>query len=216
MLVDEQDLVRSGLGKILNDAQGMKVVADTRSYDDALKLLRNHSPRVVLLDLHMPSLVGLDVLRKMLRINEELRVIAITGNSDDVIPTMAFQAGAVGFLHKRATVDEVLRAVRVVSAGQRYLSPDIAQRIAFKRIEAPAASPFDALSEREMQIAILIVNGERPLEIANKLCLSPKTVNGYRYRMFEKLNIDSDVELTKLAIKYRLIDIEFATEITDI
>jgi DNA-binding NarL/FixJ family response regulator len=215
MLVDEQDFVRLGLEKILNDAQGIKVVAETRSYDEAIKLLRNQSPHVVLLDIHMPALAGLDALRKMLRINNELKVIAVTGNDDDAIPTMVFQAGASGFLTKRASAEEALRAVRVVHAGQRYLSPDIAQRLAFKRFDAPTKSPFEMLSEREMQIAVLIVNGERPLQIANKLCLSPKTVNGYRYRIFEKLNIESDVELTKLAIKNHLITIDTKVDTAD-
>ncbi|NNM59844.1 MAG: response regulator [Legionellales bacterium] len=208
MLVDEQDFVRLGLLKILSDAQGIKVLGHTRSYDEAARLVRQLNPQVILLDIHLPGLTGLDVLRKILRGDNESKIIALTHEADGAIPKMAFQAGASGLLTKQASVDEVLRAVRVVHSGQRYLSASLAQHFAFNHFETPASSPFDLLSEREMQVAIMIVNDQKPLQIAYKLSLSPKTVNGCRYRIYEKLKINSDVQLTKLAIIYRLITIE--------
>lgn len=208
LLVDEQDFVRLGLTKILSEAQGIKVLGNTRSYDEAARLAKQLNPQVIILDIHLPTLTGLDILRKILRGDSDTKIIALTNEAEEALPKMAFQAGASGLLTKQGSVDEVLRAVRVVHAGQRYLSANLAQNLAFNHFETPTSSPFDLLSEREMQVAMMIVHDEKPLQIAYKLSLSPKTVNGCRYRIYEKLKINSDVQLTKLAIAQRLLVIK--------
>jgi len=121
------------------------------------------------------------------------------------------QAGAAGFMSKGAEADEMVRAVIKVNSGQRYISPDIAQRMALKPFQQGSESPFDALSEREMQTTLMIVGCNKVQEISDKLCVSPKTVNSYRYRIFEKLGIDGDVELTILAMKHGILDAQIAT-----
>ena len=107
-------------------------------------------------------------------------------------------------------MEEMIQAIRAVHAGQRYISPEIASRLAFKHVNDKAESPFEALSERELQVMLMITMGMRVQEIADKLCLSPKTVNSYRYRIFDKLKVKNDVELTLLAIRYGLIESEEA------
>ena len=109
---------------------------------------------------------------------------------------------------KGVSVDEMIQAIRTVHTGRRYLSPEVAQQLALKHLTHEDESPFDSLSEREMQVLIMITSGQRVNEVADQLCLSPKTVNSYRYRLFEKLDIDSDVELTHMAIRHKLIDVE--------
>ncbi|PIQ40375.1 MAG: DNA-binding response regulator, partial [Thalassolituus sp. CG17_big_fil_post_rev_8_21_14_2_50_53_8] len=120
--------------------------------------------------------------------------------------TRLLQAGAAGYITKGADADEMVRAIMKVKSGQKYISPDIAQRMALKPFQQDQTSPFDELSEREMQITLMIVGCQKVAEISEKLFLSPKTVNSYRYRIFEKLEIDSDVELTLLAMRHGLVD----------
>ncbi len=111
------------------------------------------------------------------------------------------QAGAAGYITKGCDTEEMIRAIRTVHSGQRYISSEIAQQLALKRYTKAEESPLDVLSEREMQIMLMITKGQKVQEISEKLCLSPKTVNSYRYRIFEKLGIHSDVELTLLAMR---------------
>ena len=125
---------------------------------------------------------------------------------DDPFPTRLLEAGASGYVTKCSNITEMVTAIRTVFAGKKFISPEIAQQMAWQAIEPDSASPFSQLSHREMQIAIMIVNCEKVQTISDKLCLSPKTVNSYRYRMFDKLNITSDVELTHLAIRHDLVD----------
>jgi len=119
------------------------------------------------------------------------------------------KSGASGYLSKGASVDEMVKAIHEVIDNGTYISPEIAQKIAISSLnEKEDVSPFDSISEREMQIAMMIFQCKKVSEIADKLCLSPKTVNSYRYRMFEKLDVDGDVELTLLAVKHNIIDVK--------
>ena len=158
--------------------------ADMRT---AMKLVRDLSPDVVLMDAKMPGIGGVEATRKILRQNGDVRVIAVTACGEEPFPSRFLQAGASGYLTKGAALDEMVKAIRLVHSGQRYISPDVAQELALKPFRADAdASPFDQLSDREMQIAMMIVNCQKVQEISDKLFLSPKTVNSYRYRLFEK------------------------------
>lgn len=193
---------------MLADIAGIKVVGEAASGEDALKLVRDLGPDVVLMDAKMPGIGGLEATRKLLRHNADVRVIAVTACGEEPFPSRFLQAGASGYLTKGAAMDEMVKAIRLVHSGQRYISPDVAQELALKPFRNESASPFDQLSEREMQIAMMIVNCQKVQEISDKLFLSPKTVNSYRYRLFEKLDINSDVELTLLAVRHGMLDVE--------
>ncbi|MBA53098.1 MAG: two-component system response regulator UvrY [Pseudomonadales bacterium] len=207
-IVDDHDLVRTGISRMLADVAGIKVVGEAASGEEALKLIRELSPDVVLMDAKMPGIGGLEATRKLLRQNADVRVIAVTACGEEPFPSRFLQAGASGYLTKGAAMDEMVKAIRLVHSGQRYISPDVAQELALKPFRNDSASPFDQLSEREMQIAMMIVNCQKVQEISDKLFLSPKTVNSYRYRLFEKLGINSDVELTLLAVRHGMLDVE--------
>ncbi|HAG94817.1 MAG: two-component system response regulator UvrY [Pseudomonadales bacterium] len=207
-IVDDHDLVRTGISRMLADVAGIKVVGEAASGEDALKLVRDLGPDVVLMDAKMPGIGGLEATRKLLRNNADVRVIAVTACGEEPFPSRFLQAGASGYLTKGAAMDEMVKAIRLVHSGQRYISPDVAQELALKPFRQDSASPFDQLSEREMQIAMMIVNCQKVQEISDKLFLSPKTVNSYRYRLFEKLGINSDVELTLLAVRHGMLDVE--------
>lgn len=205
LVVDDHDLVRTGITRMLADIDGLQVVGEADSGESALKLARELKPDVVLMDVKMPGIGGLEATRKLLRSHPDIKVVAVTVCEEDPFPTRLLQAGATGYLTKGAGLDEMVQAIRLAFAGQRYISPQIAQQLALKSFQ-PQGSPFDALSEREIQIALMIVGCQKVQIISDKLCLSPKTVNTYRYRIFEKLSVTSDVELTLLAVRHGMVD----------
>lgn len=207
MVVDDHDLVRAGIARMLNDQEGIRVVGQAGSGEEAITMAKKLCPDVVLMDIKMPGIGGMEATRRMLRHDDGLRVIAVTVCEEEPFPTRLIQAGAAGYLTKGADLEEMLRAIRAVNAGQRYICPDVAQSLALHH-RSPAVStvPLDMLSERELQIMIMIVNCHKVQEVADQLCLSPKTVNSYRYRIFDKLGIDSDVEMAWVAARHNLVD----------
>ncbi len=130
----------------------------------------------------------------------------LTIQTESSLPTKVIQAGIRGYLSKAATPQDMINAIRTVYTGQRYISPDIAQQMALNQLLPQKENPLDGLSERELQIMTMITQGRKVNEISTLLNLSPKTVNSYRYRMFSKLNIKGDVELTHIAIRCGLLD----------
>lgn len=208
MLVDDLDLVRTGIRRILDDVSGIKVVGEARSGEEAVKLGRSLKPHVVLMDVKMPGIGGFEATRKLLRIDPDIKILIVTICNNDLYPARLLQVGASGYLTKGATMEEMVQAIRAVHSGQRYISPEIASRLAFKHVSDTEESPFESLSERELQVMLMITMGMKVQEIADKLCLSPKTVNSYRYRIFEKLKVKNDVELTLLAINHGLVESE--------
>ena len=206
LLVDDHDLVRTGLRRLLADVPEVQVIGEAESGEDAFRLCRELKPHLVLMDLKMPGIGGLEATRKITNHHPEIKVLAVSGVEDDLYASRLLQAGASGYLLKGAPFDEMLKAIRKVMAGQRYLSAPVAEQLALRQFDGGEGSPFERLSERELQIALMVVNCHKVQEISERLNLSPKTVNSYRYRLFEKLGIESDVELTHMAIKYGMID----------
>ncbi|MBO0493847.1 MULTISPECIES: UvrY/SirA/GacA family response regulator transcription factor [unclassified Pseudomonas] len=206
LVVDDHDLVRTGITRMLADIDGLQVVGQAESGEESLIKARELKPDVVLMDVKMPGIGGLGATTKLLRSHPDIKVVVVTVCEEDPFPTRLLQAGAAGYLTKGAGLAEMVQAIRLVFAGQRYISPQIAQQLAIKSFQPVSDSPFDALSEREIQIALMIVGCQKVQTISDKLCLSPKTVNTYRYRIFEKLTISSDVELTLLAVRHGMVD----------
>ncbi|MDZ4303769.1 MAG: UvrY/SirA/GacA family response regulator transcription factor [Pseudomonas sp.] len=206
LVVDDHDLVRTGITRMLADIDGLQVVGQAESGEESLIKARELKPDVVLMDVKMPGIGGLGATCKLLRSHPDIKVVVVTVCEEDPFPTRLLQAGAAGYLTKGAGLAEMVQAIRLVFASQRYISPQIAQQLAIKSFQPVSDSPFDALSEREIQIALMIVGCQKVQSISDKLCLSPKTVNTYRYRIFEKLSISSDVELTLLAVRHGMVD----------
>lgn len=207
LVVDDHDLVRTGITRMLADIEGLQVVGQAQSGEESLLKTRELKPDVVLMDVRMPGIGGLEATRKLIRSHPDLKVVAVTACEEDPFPTRLLQAGAAGYLTKGAGLEEMVQAIRLVFGGQRYISPQIAQQLALKSFQPQNnGSPFDLLSEREIQIALMIASCEKVQSISDKLCLSPKTVNTYRYRIFEKLSISSDVELALLAVRHGMVD----------
>lgn len=209
LLVDDHELVRAGIRRILEDIKGIKVVGEASCGEDAVKWCRANAVDVVLMDMSMPGIGGLEATRKIARSTADVKIIMLTVHTENPLPAKVMQAGAAGYLSKGAAPQEVVSAIRSVYSGQRYIASDIAQQMALSQIEPEKTeSPFASLSERELQIMLMITKGQKVNEISEQLNLSPKTVNSYRYRMFSKLNIHGDVELTHLAIRPGLCNAE--------
>lgn len=195
---------------MLADIEGYQVVGDAKSGEEAVTKARILKPDVVLMDVKMPGMGGLEATKKLLTVNPVLKIIAVTACDDDLYPTRLMQAGAVGYVTKGAEFTEITDAIDKVIRGDLYMSNSIAQQLALRTFSGGNGheTPFEKLSQRELQTAMLIANGQKVNDIANTFCVSPKTVNSYRYRIFEKLDINSDVELTLLAVKHNLLDPE--------
>ncbi|MCC5811934.1 MAG: UvrY/SirA/GacA family response regulator transcription factor [Ectothiorhodospiraceae bacterium] len=205
LLVDDHQLVRSGIRRILEDADGIDVVGEAGSGEEALNQVRSLLPDVVLMDVNMPGIGGLEATRKLLRIAPALKIIALTIHMEEPYPSRLLEAGAMGYLTKGCDVEEIIKAIRHVSGGQRYIGADIARQMALTGF-AGGQNCFQKLSRREMQVMMMITQGHKLQDISDSLCLSPKTVSTYRYRLYEKLGVENDVELTHLAIRHGMID----------
>ncbi|GGW88759.1 UvrY/SirA/GacA family response regulator transcription factor [Alteromonas halophila] len=206
VLADDHELVRTGIRRILEDVDDFAVLAETSNGEDAVQYCRRKAPDVVLMDVNMPGIGGLEATKKINRIAENIRVICLSMHKENPIPSQVMAAGAFGFLTKDAEPDEMIRAIYKVASGQKYLPPDIAHSIAISKLNPGADNPFDELSDRELNIALRLTRGQKVPEIAAELSINTKTVNTYRYRMFDKLGVTTDVELTHLALRHKLID----------
>ncbi|WHI53209.1 response regulator [Microbulbifer sp. MLAF003] len=212
LVVDDHDLVRMGISRMLSDVADIEVVGEANCGEEALEFVRQSEVDVILMDVKMPGMGGLEATRKLLGRCPGAKVIAVSALDDDLFPGRLMQAGAMGYVTKGADLEEMVRAIRTVVSGGVFISNSMATKMALRNVSGQAEnlSPFEKLSKRELQTADMIVNGAKVAEIAQSLSVSPKTVNSYRYRIFEKLNINSDVELTLLAVKYQILDPEAA------
>jgi two-component system invasion response regulator UvrY len=206
LLVDDHELVRTGISRILDDTPGIRVVAEAPTGEDAIKLVRRRRPDVVLMDVNMPGMGGLEATRKLLQMDPSTKVIILTVHVDEPYPTRLLEAGALGYLTKGCAVTEMVRAIKTVYAGERFVADAIARRLALSMLPGGESSPFDSLSSREMQVMLMVTQGQTVKQISEKLCLSSKTVSTYRYRLYEKLQVDNDVELTRLAIRHGMVE----------
>lgn len=206
LIVDDHALVRMGIRRLLDDQPDMEVVAEAENGEMALSMVKLHQPDVVLLDMKMPGIDGWEVTRRLKKTSPHVKVIAVTALSTEPLPSRVLQLGAMGYLTKESGPEEMAAAIRKVVQGEKYLSAEIAQKMAISSLQASQDSPFDLLSEREMQVMLMITSGMTVQDIADRLFLSTKTINGYRYRIFEKLAIKNDVELTYMAMKHRVIE----------
>lgn len=204
-LIDDHALVRTGIRMILSTQTGIEVVGEAESGELALPQIRRLKPDVVLCDLHLPGVSGLEVTERIVKGDHGTRVIIVSVSDDGPLPRRLLEAGASGYLGKGGDAVELIRAIHDVALGRRYLGTSVAQNMALSNLEG-GGSPFDALSPRETEVALLLTQGLRQEEIAKRLCLSAKTVNTHKSRLFEKIGITDNIALARLASQYGLLE----------
>ncbi len=205
LLVDHHELVRRGLQRLLDDMPRLAVVGEATSADEAVQQARSTRPDVVVMDVEVPGIGGLEATRRIVQSNPAIRIVVITARAGEPFPTQLLDAGASGYLTKHCSVEEIADAIRVVHGGERYIGADIARQMALSMLPGKQQSPFQRLSQREMQVMLMVTRGQSVRDISESLCLSPKTVSTYRYRLFDKLGVVNDVELTHLAIRHGIL-----------
>jgi DNA-binding NarL/FixJ family response regulator len=205
VLVDDHGLMRAGVRMLLESQADIQVVGEAGNGDEALPLLRKLKPDVVLCDFHMPGLSGLEVTERLARSLPEIRLIMVSVLNDGPIPKRVLAAGAYGYLDKGAPGAELLTAVREVAAGRRYIGADIARQMALEGLNG-TPSAVQALTPRELEVALLLVQGRKMTEIGERLSLSAKTVATHKYRVFDKLGVRDVVSLVRIARQHGLLD----------
>jgi two-component system invasion response regulator UvrY len=208
LIVDDHALMRLCLRQLLMSADDITIIGEVASGEEAIKFVREFNPQVVLMDLQMPGIGGLEATSKIIHAKPSIKVIAVTICDDDPFPYRFIQAGGSGYITKNTNTNELVTAIHRVTHNQHYITPVIAQNMALLQINNSEQSPFSLLSERELQVMWMITHGDRVNQIADKLYLSAKTINTYRYRLFEKLHVTNDVALTLMALHYGIIEKE--------
>jgi two-component system invasion response regulator UvrY len=206
LLVDDHKLIRTGIKLILDQTADIRVLGEASTGEEAVERARALKPQIILMDVSMPGIGGLEATRKLAMSLPETRIIVLSAQTAEPFPMKLMEAGAAGYITKDSAEDEIVTAIRRVNAGERYISAEIARQLALQAVNRTAGSPFDQLSSREMQVMIMATGGHSVQEISDKLHLSPKTVSTYRSRLFEKLGVNNDVELTRLALRYGVLE----------
>jgi DNA-binding NarL/FixJ family response regulator len=206
VLIDDHELVRTGFRLILQQQADIEIVGEAADGERGLALLKKLKPDLALVDVHMPGVSGIEVTERVRKLKLKTRVVIVTMVSESPFPRRLLEAGASGYITKACPAPELLKAVRQVADGRRYLAPGIAEAMALGVIDGSGQSPFENLSSRELEVALLLARGQPMPSIAERLCLSTKTVATYKYRLFEKLAIDNSVTLAHLAGMHGLLD----------
>lgn len=203
LLVDDHKLIRVGLRGVLAAQPDIVIAGEAGDGEEGLRLARELKPDVVVLDINMPGMNGIEATHRLARLEPAPRVLIVSVHRQDPIPARLLEAGACGYVTKDTAADEIVAAVRQVHGGRRYLSADVAREMALAQLGG--ASPLSTLSDREMEVLLLVADGLGIQDIADRLHVSPKTVATYRYRLFEKLDVANDVELARYALRHGLV-----------
>ena len=206
LLVDDHAVVRTGFRLLLQSQPDITVAAEAQSGEAACQIYAELAPDVVVMDLGMPGMGGLEALRRIRARNPAARVLALSAHDDPMHARRALREGALGFLSKRSAPEALIEAIATVAAGRRYIDPSLAQKLALAEIEGAARSPIEQLSEREFEVFIRLAGGATVQKIADDLKLSASTIGTHLYNIKQKLGVVNQSELTLLAIRHGLIE----------
>ena len=206
VVCDTHQLSRNGLIRLLAEEEGVELLAECDRGEDAIRLVREHRADVLLIDMEIPDLGGLEVARRLRRTDGSSQVILVGMHAEGPIPARALESGASGYLTRGCAPVEVVKAVRRAAEGRRYVDAEVAQSMVIDRLN-PGQSPIATLTARELTVMVMVCNGYDRQTISERLCLSPKTVSTYRTRIMRKLGTANDVELTHLSYRHGLLEL---------
>ncbi len=206
LLTDDHALVRSGIRRLLEDSKQVTIVGEAECGEDSLKMAQELGPDVILMDVNMPGIGGVETCRRILQRDPDQKIIVLTIHNEQTFPKRMLEIGAKGYLTKECGVDEMLDAIRQVYNGGAYIASSIAQQLALSPLPGNKHKPIDRLSPRQFQVMLMISHGLTNAEISDKLCLSPKTISTYRLRLLEKLGAQNEVDLIKIAVEQGMVE----------
>jgi DNA-binding NarL/FixJ family response regulator len=205
IIADDHSVVRRGIKQILTDEFDIQVIAEAANTDELCNLLKISPCDLVILDITMPGKSGLDAIYDIKKFYPNVKILILSMHPEEEIAMRAIKTGADGYLNKDSVPEELIRAIRKLISGGKYISPALSDALISKLQNNISEHPHDELSQREFQVLCLIASGYSLTEIAEKFSLSIKTISTYRSRILEKLNLKSNVEITHYAIKHKLI-----------
>ena len=206
LLTDDHELVRTGIRRLLEDSKQVEIVGEADCGEDSLQLAQSLKPDVILMDVNMPGIGGVEACRRILQRNPKQKIIVLTVHNEQTFPKRLLEIGAKGYLTKECGVDEMIKAIKQVNSGGSYIASSIAQQLALSLLPGNDVNPIDRLSRREFQVMLMISQGLTNVEISDKLCLSPKTISTYRLRVLEKLDAHNEVDLIKIAVEQGIVE----------
>ena len=205
ILADDHAVVRMGFRLLLQDTKDITVAGEAESGEEVLKLLNTLTADIIVMDISMPGIGGLETISRIVSKNKPPKILILSAHEDAIHPKRSLKAGANGYLSKRGAAEELIKAIRQIHSGNMYIEPSIAQKVAMSQMGGET-SPVDVLSEREFDVFMALANGETVNQIAETLHLSPRTVGTHLYNIKQKLNASNQTELAFIAIKSGLIN----------
>ena len=205
LLVDDHAVVRMGFKMLLESAEDIKVIAEAESGEQGVKFYVEHQPDVVVMDITMPGIGGLEAIDRIMAKDNSAKILVLSAHEDSVHPKRVLNAGAMGYLTKRSAAEELIKAIRMVAGRKMYLEANIAQQMAIQQLNGEK-NPVDVLSDREFEVFMALAKGQTTNEIADILSLSPRTVGTHLYNIKQKLNANNSAEIALIAMRSGLID----------
>jgi two-component system invasion response regulator UvrY len=205
LLVDDHSVVRMGFKMLIENESDMAVICEAESGELGITAFKEHKPNVVIMDITMPGMGGLDAIERIIAFDKKAKILVLSAHEDSVHPKRALSAGALGYLTKRSAAEELIKAIRSVNGGTKYLEPTIAQQMAITQLSGEN-NPVEILSDREFEVFIALAKGKSTNEIADTMCLSPRTVGTHLYNIKQKLNANNSAEIALIAIRCGLLE----------
>jgi two-component system invasion response regulator UvrY len=205
MLVDDHAVVRMGFKMLLETSDDIRVIAEGENGEEAIKFYMEHKPDVVVMDITMPGMGGMEAIERILNKESSAKILVLSAHEDSVHPKRVLNAGAMGYVTKRSAAEELIKAIRVVASGKKYIEASVAQQMAIQQL-SDKQNPVDVLSEREFEVFMSLAKGKTTNEIAETLFLSPRTVGTHLYNIKQKLNANNSAEIALIAMRSGLID----------
>lgn len=205
MLVDDHAVVRMGFKMLLETSDDIKVITEAENGEEAIKAYMEHKPDVIVMDITMPGMGGMEAIERILNKEPSAKILVLSAHEDSVHPKRVLNAGAKGYVTKRSAAEELIKAIRAVASGKKYIEASVAQQMAIQQLSGEQ-NPVDVLSEREFEVFMSLAKGKTTNEIAETLFLSPRTVGTHLYNIKQKLNASNSAEIALIAMRSGLID----------
>ena len=205
LLVDDHSVVRMGFKMLIDAESDMEVISEAESGEDGIKVFKELKPDLVVMDITMPGIGGLESIERILAYDKNAKILVLSAHEDSVHPKRVLNAGALGYLTKRSAAEELIKAIRSVHSGKKFLEADIAQQMAITQLSGEN-NPVEVLSDREFEVFMALAKGKSTNEIAETMHLSPRTVGTHLYNIKQKLNANNSAEIALIAIRCGLLE----------